>query len=283
MTSAFVVPHEFNLLASSNPADGALNITPDGSRFTVQLDNPIMIPKAALNVTIDVEQATIWWVVPNIITGQNDKLYITAPSVGDVLTPYVVTVPQGLYDLTGLNQAIQRELSNLGAKIAPESVITLSPDDATNKVEVRLPYLGTSIDFTPADTFRDILGFNSQVIPPTIVAPDVILADNTAQFNTIDYFLLHSDLCDEGIRINNKYSETVAQVLIDSPPGSQIVYAPFNPARVSANRLAGARRSRLLFYLTDGEGKAVNTNGEFFSMRLSIRYLMPHTLRGHEV
>jgi hypothetical protein len=276
----FTVPHELNILASSDPLNGAANISTDGSRFTVNLDEPISIPPDALNVTIDIEEATVWWVVPNIETGVNDLLYLTVPNVADVLTSYIVTIPQGLYDRSGLSQAIQRELSNLGAKISPESTIILSEDDATQKVEIRLPYLGSTINFTFAQTPREILGFDSQVIGPTIIAPDTVLADNVAAFNTVDYFLLHSDLTNQGIRINNSYSQTVAQVLIDSPPGSQIVFSPFNPARVSAQDLAGAKRSRLRFWLTDGRNQAVNTNGEYFSMRLSIRYLMPHTLRG---
>ena len=279
MASAFVVPHEINILASSDPSNGASDISEDGSRFTVRLDEPLQVPKEALNVTIDIETAEIWWTVPNILTGINDKLYITAPNVGDVLTPYVVVIPQGLYDLTGLNQAIHRELTTLGAKVDPEPVISLSPDDATQKVELRLPYLGSSIDFTQADTFRDILGFNSQIIGPTIVAPEIILADNTANFNVVNYFLLHCDLVGSGIRINNRYSQTVAQVLIDVAPGSQITYQPFNPARINVDDLAGATRNQFRVWLTDGANRQVNTSGEFYSMRIAIRYLMPHIVR----
>lgn len=280
--SVFTVPQELNILASSDPDNGAANISADGSQFTVRLDDPISIPPDALNVTLDVEGATIWWTVPNIKTGINDKFYITTLNVGDVLTPYVVTIPQGLYDLIGLSQAIQRELSNLGAKINPENSVTLGSDASTQKVEIRLPYLGTSIDFTPNDTFRVILGFDSAVIGPTVVAPAIVLADNVAAFDSISYFLLHTDLVTQGIRINSEFSQTVAQVFIDEAPGSQVLFNPFNPARISVQELAGAKRSVMRFWLTDDKNNAVDTNGEYFSMRLSIRYLMPHTMRGKQ-
>jgi hypothetical protein len=273
-----MVPHEISILASSDPNAGAINISSDGSQFEIQLEDALQIPQEAVNINIDVEEATVWWVVPNIITGSNDRMYITAPNVADVLTAYVVVIPQGLYDLSGLNQAIARELQNQGAKIDPTNALTLSPDDATQKVEITLFYLGSQIDFTQADTPRDILGFNSQVIGPTIIAPFTQIADNTAAFNQINYFLLHSDLTNKGIRFNNQYNQTISQVLIDVPPGSQIVSRPFNPAKINASELGGAKRTNIRFWLTDDSNRPVNTNGEYFTCRIAIKFLIPHII-----
>lgn len=274
-----MVPHEISILASSDPEAGAVNISPDGDRFEIQLEDALRIPQGAINVTVDVEEATVWWVVPNIITGKNDKLYITAPNVANVLTPYIATIPQGLYDLSGLNQAINRELQNQGAKIDPAPAINLSPDDATQRVELTLNYVGSSVDFTQPDTFREILGFNSQVIGPTVIAPFSTIADTTAAFNQVNYFLIHSDLTNLGIRFNNTYNQTITQVLIDVPPGSQIVSRPFNPARINAPELEGSNRTNIRFWLTDDKNRPVNTNGEFFTCRVAIKYLLPHTIQ----
>lgn len=274
-----LVPHEINLLVSSNPAAGAINRSADGSSFEVQFDEGMKIPSDALNITLTVEESTIWWVVPNILTGVNDKLYITVPrEIDDVLTAYVVTLQQGLYDRANINQAVLRELTNQGAKITPNQTISINPDDAIQKIDIRLNYLGSSIDFTQPDTFRDILGFNSQILGPTIVAPQSFIADNTAAFNTINYFLIKSDLISKGIRFNNEYNQTIAQVLIDVAPGSQIVSKPFNPARSVANELAGSTRTNLRMYLTDDVGNPVNTAGESWTARIVIKYLLPHIL-----
>ena len=271
-----MVPHEISVIASSDSTAGAINVSADGSQFGIQLEEALRIPQNAVNVTIDVEESTIWWVVPNIITGVNDKFYVTAPDTLDVSTAFVLTIPQGLYDLSGLNQAIARELENAGAKIDPSPVVSLAPDDATQKVELRTNYVAVSVDFTPADTMRDIIGFNSQVVGPFITAPITTIADNTAAFNTVNSFLIHSDLTNRGIRFNNTYNQTIAQVLIDVPPGSQIVSSPRNPARVNAFELAGASRTNLRFWLTDDQNRPVNTNGEVWTTRVAIRYLMPH-------
>jgi hypothetical protein len=273
---SFTIPEEISMIVSSDPNNGATNISSDGSYFEVQLQDGLKVPKDALNVNIAVEEATIWWSVPNIITGENDKVYITGPDTLDVVQNFVLTIPQGLYDLAGINEAIARELESAGAKIDPEPLITLSPDEATQKVQLRFNYATVSIDFTPNDTPRVILGFDSAVYTP--VPENPLLAPNVAAFNQVNYFLIHSDLTNKGIRFNNNYNQTIGQVLIDVSPGSQIVSKPFNPARINAPELAGATRTNLRFWLTDDEDRRVNTNNEYWSARIVIHWLQPYVV-----
>tara|TARA_R110000764_G_scaffold17132_2_gene47166 strand:- start:1721 stop:2833 length:1113 start_codon:yes stop_codon:yes gene_type:complete len=365
-----MLPEEISFVVSSDPDAGAVNRSADGSYFEIQLDDGLQIPKEALNVNVRVEEATIWWVVPNIITGQNDKMYITGEDapvktsyetmgfdanntmsltgaifdilqstgsalpvgaflVGDtinvesgvlagssfvvqaintdtttqmnyevlpsssnqtvgnwtfsrtrpgVANAYALTIPQGLYDLSGLNQAIQRDLENLGARTDPEPLISFTPDSATQKVEMRINYDDVSVDFTQADTPRVILGFDSLVYGPYASAPIEILAPNIAQFNQINYFLVHSDLVNKGIRFNNRYNQTISQVLIDVAPGSQIIHKPQNPAKSNAQELAGAKRNNMRFYITDDKQRQVNTNGEYWTCRIVIDYLLPYVI-----
>jgi hypothetical protein len=266
------------MLVTSDPSAGATNLSADGSSFNIVLDEPLTIPYNAINITIAVEQSTVWWVIPNIIQNVNDKLYITCPNVANVLTNYVVTITQGLYDLTSLNTSIQTELESQGAKIDPEPVISFNPDSATQRVSMRFAYPSMSVDFTQPQTFREILGFDPLVYQNLLIAPFSILAPNVASFNQVNYFLIHSDLCSRGIRFNGNYNQTISQVLINVPPGSQIVYAPFNPAIVTCPDLAGIKRTRVKFWLTDDKDRLVNTNSEYWSARLTIKYLIPITI-----
>ena len=266
------VQRETSLILDSGTAAGAVNKSADGSYFQVQFGEPLQIPENAVDCQIAVEEAEIWWTIPNIVTGVNDRFYVTDSSVP---ATYSLTIPQGLYDLTGLSQAILRELENAGAATGP-ALITLTPDEATQKVELRLNYATVSVDFTQSDTMRTILGFNSAVVGPG-TAGETYLADNVAAFNTINYFLLHSDITNDGIRTNNDYSQTIAKVPIDVSPGSQIVYKPFNPARVEEPNLIGATRNSIQIWLTDQDNNRVNTNTEDYSLRLNIRYKMPVT------
>ena len=274
---SFTIPEEISMIVSSDPTNGATNISPDGSYFEVQLQDGLKVPKDALNVNISVEEATIWWSVPNVITGENDKMYITGPDTLDVIQNFILTIPQGLYDLAGINEAMARELEASGAKIDPEPLITLSPDEATQRVQMRFNYATVSIDFTQTDTPRVILGFDAQVYTPVPTNP--ILAPSVAAFNRINYFLIHSDMTNKGIRFNNNYNQTIGQVLIDVAPGSQIVSRPFNPAKINAPELAGTTRTNLRFWLTDDEDRRVNTNNEYWSARIVIHYLRPFVVK----
>jgi hypothetical protein len=279
-----MIPDEISILVSSDPTQGAINRSNDGSSFEVQLDDPIQIPKDALNVNVSVEESTIWWTVPNIITGSNDKIYVfgddnTLPVPVPQL--YTVTIPQGLYDLTALNNSIQSDLEAQGARtvdalLNPLPLISLSPDNATQKVLLRFNYTNVTVDFTQPNTMREILGFDSLVYGPYGGAPLNILAPAVAKFNTVNSFLIASDLVQKGIRFNNRYNQIITQVLIDVAPGSQIVSTPFNPAKTDANELAGANRTNLRFRLTDEKLQPVNTNGEYWTARVVMRYLRPY-------
>ena len=261
------VHYEIPLLLSSDTSSGATNVSSDGSRFTVNFDEPLEIPSNAVNCTIRSDKQTIWWTVPNIITGVNDKFYI------DDGTAYIVTIDQGLYDLPSLNQAIDRELVNLGAA---SGMIDLLADSSTQKVVIRYNVVGTQVDFTQVETFRGILGFNSRLSPaaPSTIVGETDTADSVAAFNQIEYFLINTDLISQGIRINNSYNNTITQVLIDVPPGSQITAQPFNPTKVSASNLIGSTRKSLDVWLTDQNNLGVNTNNETYSVSLIIEYTL---------
>ena len=277
------IPEELSFIVSSDPQQGAINVSPDGSQFEIQLDGEgIQIPRDALNVNVSVEESTIWWVVPNIITGINDTFFVFGDSDDAVPVPqlYTVIIPQGLYDLSGLNNALQAGLETLGARTldtptAPLPLVSLTADDATQKVRLRFNYTNVYVDFSPNQTPRAILGFDAQQYGPFLGAPLGILAPSGAEFNQVNYFLVHSDLVNKGIRFNNKFNQTIAQVLINVAPGSQIVSTPYHPAKSNAQELAGAKRTNLRFYLTDDKQRAVNTNGEYWTSRIVITYMVP--------
>lgn len=364
--SSLLIPHEISMLISSDTDQGAINKSADGAYFEIQLQDGLKIPTDAINTTIATEESTVWWSIPNISTGVNDKLYITGPSgattessiqlgfdnsttcslsvgalsfqrgtvdlplgqilVGDIITltsgphsglaltiltivsntvniqsftisgnsggavqssllttfdryrgnngvvNYIITIPQGLYDLSLLNNAVIRELENQGALFDPDPLIAFSADAATQKVEISFNYNSVVVDFTYNDTPRNILGFNSSILGPYVISPYSIIAPNIAAFNQVNYFLIHSDLTNKGIRFNNQYNQTISQVLIDKSPGSQIVSKPFNPPRINADELAGSIRTNLRFWITDDKDRRINTNGEDWSSRIVIRY-----------
>ena len=257
---------EIPMILSSASEDGATNISADGSRFAVTFDEPLAIPSNAVQCYASVEDAQIWNTVPNILTGINDLFFIDE-GAGFVM----VTVDSGLYDIGGLQEAIDRNYVALGGT---SGVFSFLADDATQKVVIQLNIAGVQIDFTQPQTMRAILGFNATLVPPggPSVGLYTELAPNVAMFNTLEYFLLHSDIVNSGIRTNTTYTQTIAKIPISSAPGSQILYTPYNPPKSNTNNLIGAIKNRLNFWLTDQSNNPVNTSGESYAFRLKVEY-----------
>lgn len=275
------IQKEFSMIISSDTDNGAINKSSDGSRFEIQLENGLEIPKGAHNITVQVENATIWNSVPNIITNVNDQIVINGLTAADVEATYTITFPQGLYNLSQLNASLEYQLRDAGGKYDPLPMVNFTADEATNKVEMHVNYDGVQVDFTTSRTIGQMLGFNSALYGDYADAPDTILANNVATLNNIDYFLIHSDLTNLGMRVNNKYYQTIAQVLIDVAPGSQIISQPNHPPRIECPHLAGNTRSHIRFWLTNHQNEAVNTAGENYSMRIVFKYEVPFLLKKH--
>jgi hypothetical protein len=262
-----------DFLVSSDTANGAANVSTDGSSFTVQLDDSFDIPKNAKNVQVAVMDGEIWYNTPNIETGVNDDMKVVSDGTG--ATPatvgtYNITIPEGLYTHTALNTAIGIQLQAAGA---PEAdLLTLGVNYSTQKTYLLTQYTGVSVDFTIATNFRVILGFDAGVEGPSTSSPEYFDGQNVAAFNQINYYLIHGDITDQGIRINNIYSNTLARVLIDTTPGKQVLYQPINPPTSSAQQLAGSKRLRYNYWLTDENNNLVNTLGEYWSARIALSY-----------
>lgn len=259
------IPDEISMIFSSDPSQGARNTRLGGDYFEIKLEDGLYIPSDAKNVNLSVQEASVWWTVPNILTGVNDKLYITQGA-----QPYILTIPQGLYSLSKLELQINTQLLNVGA--SPD-LIDLRANTSTNRSQIIFNQSNVSIDFTQPNTFREVLGFNSGVFGLYATIPFTVESQNVANFNSVNYFLLHSNIVDKGIRFNNQFTQVISQVYIDVEPGSQIIHKPFNPATINADNLAASPRSSLKFWITDDKNRSINTNNEYWSLRVLIHYL----------
>src|SRR5947209_336740 len=85
---------------SSDAADGAQNVSSDGTTFSVSLDTPIRVPSKARACELGIVSASIWNNSPNIGPG------LGAGGVDDYKFRYTTSVaPAGTYDInfpTGL-------------------------------------------------------------------------------------------------------------------------------------------------------------------------------------
>jgi hypothetical protein len=276
------VKEEVPILISSNTELGALNKSANGSAFKVRLEDGLAIPKNAVNVNLRVESASVWYTTPNIITGVNDTLSITGPDKNDVLTNFNIVIEQGLYSVDNLTYAIEVGLQQTGAKYLDNQgvrkpLIEFTPQTATGKLLLDINYDNVTVDFSASRNFGEILGWINQVVGPFPgqEMPVILVPSNVAKFNQIDYYLINSSIIDQGLRVNSRYNHTIARVLIDVEPGSQIIYSPNHPTRCNANSLRGVRKTELEFWLTDQNYRRVDTQGENWSANIVIEYYLP--------
>jgi len=256
-----------SLTFSSNPALGALAVSPDGSFFNVQLDNPIVIPKASVSCSIDVIAANIWYVQPNISAtlGNNNFTYIYNGISRTIL------IQDGLYSLENLNSLLSKEFLSQGFDPA---LINLSGDYSTQKVVMTFSDTNLQVNFNVPNSIRTVLGFNPVIVPAVIQPANYfVYGDTEAAFNTINNFYIKSSLVTDGLPINNTTFGIIGNIPI--PPNSAgrlINYAPNITTSIDTNELIGKSTSNFSFQLLDDSLRAAPTVGEFFSFTLRINY-----------
>ena len=208
---------------NSDPDAGAQNVSANGATFQMSLNTPIRVPKEAVDCTMGVLQSSVWNTSPNIAAEFNNNVFKFTTSEAPADT-YTWTIPDGLYSLAGLNSYLASQFTNLGL---PSNLITLSGDSATQKSIVTFLTSGDRVDFTVANSVREVIGFNSVVI----TAPSSnysFYSNNEAEFNRINALVIASNLVAGGIPVNNSSRGIIATIPISAAPGSQINYSPTN-------------------------------------------------------
>lgn len=256
----------FPVLLSSDPKAGSVNLSADGSSFTVVLYEPIFFPINVKYVTCEVQGATIWNTSPNISSALNNDTFTYNDGTGDI----TLTIPKGLYDLAGFQNAIYTLINNVPAALPANQLFIFSGNAATQKVVIQFPSGTGSINWG-LSTVRSILGFEI-TSPTTAPAGQTITAPNVAGFNQTTSFLLHCDIVRNGIPVNTIYDSICANVFIDVLPGSLINYQPQAPVQIDCSHLIGARISTLNCRLTNQDNVISDTNGEYYTFMLIFRY-----------
>jgi hypothetical protein len=267
MPSKSILKKEFSFYVSSDPDTGAQNVSPDGSTFRVNLNNPIMIPKNALSCEVSTIQSNIWNDSNNISFQFGNNIFNFTTNHSGAPVNYNFVLPDGLYSLSGLNAYLSTQFVNNGL---PSNLITLSGDESTQKTILTFLVAGDQVDFTVANSVREVLGFNAR-LAPLVPQPAGYneFSDNSAQFNRTNSYLIECDLVQAGIAVNNFNQGIVASVPINVPPGSQITYEPRTPLVIDASDLIGNTRQVLNVRLLNQSLELVTTN-EIFSFVLRV-------------
>lgn len=253
------------LFLSSNPVVGAENVSPDGSRFEVNLNTPLNIPANAEAIELCVSQAAIWNVSPNVSAafGNNLFRYITTTAPAG---QFDVVIPDGLWSLSGLGSYLSTQFVNNGHSA---SLFVLSGQDSTQQSVITVTTAGDSVIFTAPNSVGSLLGFVADVVAP--VPNFNAYSENPAAFNRNNSYTIQSNICD-GLVVNRATSGVIATIPITAPPGSQINFDPRQLTWIPAPELRGVSRSRLTFQLGNQDLEATPTAGELYTFVVQIRW-----------
>lgn len=249
---------------NSSPAAGAVQVTADGSGFSVMVDNGISFPREARAITVTLVQANIWYTSPNISQDFANNIF-QFTSGG---TPYTLTIPAGLYSVGDLNSFIATSCVNLGLLA---NTISLSGNSSTGQSLITLANAADSVDFTSPASVRTLLGFDAGVyISPS--AGYTFSSQNVAAFNRVNSYLITSNLTSGGLPINQYASGVVGSIPINVSPGSQIQYSPSQPIAIAAPELAGTSRNNFRFQLVDQQLRPTPTAGDSYNFIIKFSY-----------
>ena len=257
----------------------------NGSRFEVQMNTGAIVPEHAKFATMKVTSASIYNNVNNISSSLgNNKLYFNAKK--ETVTTrkdYILTIPNGLYSLTDLNQEIQNLMDNEDVDTTSKYPFELTYNNV-NKAVIQMNSTDCTILFSDHASrtnhkIRDLLGFTNTDLqipnPASTNAPYFFTGTNKASFNTLEYFLITCNFVDQGLIVNNIDTQALALIRPNTAPGFPIYYSPYFPAILSADKLIGWEgKKQFSFQLKDNNLKNVDTNGETWSFSLQIDYVV---------
>lgn len=259
-------------LFNSSSASGAQNKSTDGSIFSVVLAQPIQIPQNAHNIRVSTEQAHIWNNIANISSAFSNNVfsgtYEDLAGTGTVVV--TTTIPDGQYSLHALETIIKHDIINNGGSTTNEPFHFIG-SVAESKTIIYVNNANTIIDFTYVNNCRLKLGFDAQTLGP-YAADTYVTSENIATFNNVNQLQIHSDIVTNGIAVNGKYHNLLAQVPISVGSGGLINYDPVNPTIVHADELRGNSKSHVRCWLTNENNVAVNTQSEDWNFRIAIEY-----------
>jgi len=254
------------LIFSSDPVNGAKQISSRGDSFQVTYDSSVSIPAHATSCYGQCLEANIWYSDYNISAELGNNIFSFTISGG----VHNITFPNGLFDLERFNDEIRRYLLSINKSVTD---IVFEANEATQKIVVHFGSAGIQIHFGTSPGINELLGFEAVNVPVGLsVAKEHVTAPNTAKMNHINQYIIHSDIVGSGIPVNDLSSSIVAPIQIDVIPNKQIFYRPFNPIKVDMSFLIGQQRDSVRCWLTNERGGVVDTNDQPWSFLLEIVY-----------
>lgn len=236
-----------------------ITLSSNSTRIITEFPQPINLDR-----TKDYEMALVnletYYSFPNIDSTNNNFRY--SPDNGT--TWIEIDIPEGSYEIDDINSYIQRIMKDNGHynSTANSYYVTIEPNYNTLKSILIIDNASYRVDFTPTNSIRTVLGFNSQ-----IYTEGYNDSENIVNILSINTLRVTNDI------IGGSYTNGVTENIIYSffpavGPGFKIIESPHNLIYLPVNRYT---ISQMITKLVDQTGKLLNLRGEELSIRFHIR------------
>lgn len=280
-----LVEKEATYFFTSSERLGAQNKDNDGSRFQLKLSRPIEVPNTAIDISMEITSANIWFTTPNINEKyENNKIYINYDD-GVNQQLFVFTIPDGLYSVASLNETIEHLVTAENVPGTTEKFLCTSiifgADTATQRVKIKLD-LNLSIITDPAqlNNIASTLGWYDPLDPLLDIGPigpaaytgQIFTAPEIAKLNKINSYLIHGDIVKNGIQVNNVQANILTEIQLNVPAGKLLTYRPYRPYKLDGTHLKYGVRDLLTFWITNELNEYIDMYGEDWSFAITVTY-----------
>lgn len=197
----------------------------------------------------------------------NFETYNTIPNIDDKnnvikIGPHKIQFPIGTYEITDIDQYIQKQIEDLNRKQNFNCTLLLHANANTLKTEIKCTH---AIDLSMKNSLASILGFNYEVLPPNQLhissKPIDILKVNTLKI-----------LCNitGGSYDNGNLSHILHEFFPAVPPGHKIIETPKNVIYLPLNTNV---IDNITLKIVDQYNDLVNFREETITIRLHLKKL----------
>lgn len=181
---------------------------------------------------------------PNIIEGENNKLYIDNDEI---------SFPTGTYELSDINEYIQKHLDS-------QDVFEVYPNYNTLKCHLKS---NREVDFSKKGTFASLLGFEEK----KLLANEMHTSENSVNIMKTNAICVDCNIA-TGSYDNGKSGHLIYSFFPLVPVGAKIVETPQNiiylPISVRTIR-------NISLKIVDQDGELVNLRGETVTVTLHLK------------
>jgi hypothetical protein len=225
-----------------------------GAGFTVRPSPPIALDPTRVYCAVLISSQ-----IPNIVPNISAALGNNSFTYNNGTGPFALTIPDGLYDLPGLQYMINLLIYKRGEITDPEAdpAFIFTAIQSTQQVAIMITMAGWTFEITP-DGIGTIIGFPDGLYGP---GPGLIYDSSqpAANFGQVFAFYIHCSLI-SGSYLGANGSTTIGDVLgvcsITEPPGALISQVYNFPVKVP---MGVTQISEINFYLTDQNGNTITS------------------------